>query len=124
MEITNELTDDAVLAELGARVAQTRLERNLTQAELGRQAGIGSATVKRIEAGQAASLTSFIRVLRVLALVERWEQLVPEPLVSPIEALKLQGRQRRRASGVRVLRDPDEDRAPWAWGEEPTDGTP
>jgi transcriptional regulator with XRE-family HTH domain len=122
MRIASELTDDAVLAELGARLARTRLEQNLTQAQLAAEAGVGRATVERIEIGLGANLSSFVRVLRVLGLLDAWEQLVPEPVSSPLERLKLQGKQRRRAAGARGPRQPIDDAGPWRWGDEVADG--
>lgn len=118
MQIDAQLTDDAVLDELGRRLARTRLERNFTQAELGEEAGVGLATVQRIEAGGPARLTSFIRVLRVLGLLDALELLVPEPTPSPIERLKLQGRQRRRAAHPRAAGKQGPEAERWVWGDE------
>src|SRR5262245_49507698 len=118
MRTNSQLTDEAVLAELGRRLARTRLERNLTQAALGDEAGVGIATVQRLEAGQPARLTSFIRVLRVLGLLEALDLLVPEPTTRPIERLKLQGRQRQRAAHPRSADEATLDAKPWAWGDE------
>lgn len=118
MRITSQNTDDAVLGELGRRIARTRLERNITQQQLSREAGIGVATLERMEAGQATRTSSFIRVLRALDLLEGLEDALPEPTPSPIEALKLRGRQRRRAASPRTA--PEETpSAPWRWGDEP-----
>jgi transcriptional regulator with XRE-family HTH domain len=122
MKIDSQLTDDAVLAELGARLAQTRLERNLTQEELGDEAGVGRPAVQRIEAGEPVRVVTLIRVLRALDLLDTLERLVPEPLPSPIERLKRQGRKRRRASGTRSQATPAEERAPWRWGDESPEG--
>ena len=119
MNITSLNTDDAVLAELGARLARTRLERNVTQAQLAADAGVGTATVERIEAGEPVKVTSLIRVLRVLGLLEGLDRLVPEPTPSPIEQLKLHGRRRRRAAPARVAGGDDEEPGPWRWGDEP-----
>lgn len=101
MKIEGYLTDDAVLGELGARLERTRLERNLSQRELAAEAGVERKAVQRIEAGEPVKLTSFIRVLRALGLLDALDELVPEPLASPIELLKLHGKRRRRASGAR-----------------------
>ena len=102
MKITKQATDEAVLSELGGRLAQVRLERNLTQAQLAEQAGVSKRTVERLESGSVATqLSGFIRVCRVLDLVERFDLLVPEPVPSPVEQLKLRGRKRRRASARR-----------------------
>ena len=72
MRITENLTDDAVLAELGARLARWRLEKNLTQAELSDRAGVGRRTIQRLEAGESVQVTSLVRVLRVMGLLSRW----------------------------------------------------
>jgi DNA-binding XRE family transcriptional regulator len=55
MKITGLLTDDAVLAELGARIAGRRVELQLTQAAVAEQAGIAKRTLERMEAGQPHS---------------------------------------------------------------------
>ena len=66
-----EITDEAVLSELGSRLAQVRLERNLTQAQLAEQAGVSKRTVERLESGSVATqLSGFIRVCRVLELLD------------------------------------------------------
>ena len=51
MKITPLLTDAAVLAEIGSRVERVRLERNVAQAELAREAGISRRTLVRARAG-------------------------------------------------------------------------
>jgi len=115
MKITEALNDQAILHELGGRLASTRLGRNLTQAALAEQAGVSKRTVERLESGEVATqLSGFLRVCRVLGLLERFETLVPEPTVSPMAQLKLQGRKRRRAAGKRAAsREPGK----WTWGE-------
>ena len=74
------------MSELGRRLARVRLERNLTQAQLAEQAGVSKSTVERLESGSVATqLSGFIRVCRVLDVIERFEMLVPESMLSPIE---------------------------------------
>jgi transcriptional regulator with XRE-family HTH domain len=116
MKIVKYATDEAILSELGGRLAQLRLERNLTQSQLAAQAGISKNTAQRLEAGSVATqLSGFIRVCRVLDLVERFELLVPESVPSPIEQLKLRGRKRQRASANRKMNAPSKK---WQWGDE------
>ncbi|MGJ8639650.1 MAG: helix-turn-helix domain-containing protein [Opitutaceae bacterium] len=117
MKIDHFLTDETVIRELGERLARIRLDRDLTQAGLADKAGVGLRTVQRLEKGTAApQLTMFIRILRALGIVENFDQLIPEPIPSPIEQLKLQGRLRQRASGKdhKVA----ESKGEWTWGNE------
>lgn len=116
MNINSKLSDEAVLAELGARLAHARLEQGLRQAELAARAGIGVATLQRLETGQDVRLTTVVRVMRALGLLDALDALIREPGPSPIELLKLRGRQRQR---VRFTRTPDEvSPQPWRWGDE------
>ena len=119
MRIEKTSTDDAVLAEVGARLQRARLERNQTQQQLADEAGIGVRTLERLESGRGATLTNVVRVLRALDLLDALDRALPPPLASPVERLKLAGRRRRRASGTSA--PPPESRPgdeAWTWGDE------
>jgi putative transcriptional regulator len=118
VKIEASLSDSAVLKELGKRLAQTRLERNLSQERLAAEAGISKATVERLEAGEPVKSTSLIRILRALGRLETLDQLLPEPLPSPIERIRLQGRRRQRARSPRSGLE-GEEKGPWRWGDRP-----
>jgi len=115
MKVENLLTDESVLRELGNRLKQTRLERNITQDRLAREAGVAKTTVERLESGGGVQLESFIRILRALDLLDRLDAVLTEPLPSPVERLKLKGRRRQRARGAGA--GAAESR-PWRWGDE------
>jgi transcriptional regulator with XRE-family HTH domain len=117
MRIDSSLTDDAVLAELGARLAHTRLERNLTQRRVADEAGVARSAVQALERGEPVVVTSLIRVLRALGLVDGLDRLVPEPAPSPTQLLALRGRRRRRAAGARTTSTPETRTEPWSWGD-------
>ncbi|OQX09984.1 MAG: transcriptional regulator [Desulfobulbaceae bacterium A2] len=114
MKIEEVLTDMAILAELGGRLAQRRLELQLTQEMLAEQAGVSKRTIERIEAGATAQISTLIRLLRVLDLLDRLEILVPEAGPRPMDLLKLKGKARQRATGKRK----STDTGPWHWGDE------
>lgn len=119
MKISGNLTDKAVLGELGARLERTRLERNLTQRELASLSGVDRKVLQRMEAGQPVTTTNLIRVLRALGLTDRLDRLVPEPLPSPVELLKTRGKVRQRASGRRGKAASRPEAPPrWRWGDE------
>jgi transcriptional regulator with XRE-family HTH domain len=115
MKIDPKMTDDALLQLIGERMAALRLARNLTQKQVAEQAGLGLRTVQRLEQGVAAThLSGFIRVCRVLGLVERLDTFIPEPPVGPMAQLRRQGRTRRRASGKKAATGAPKK---WTWGE-------
>lgn len=115
MNISQQLSDDAILAEIGARIMQHRLKLQLTQAALAEQAGVGKRTVERIEAGNSAQFSSLIRLFRVLELLSGMEAAIPEATSGPMDLLKRKGKQRKRASGKKV---PDQPDGAWTWGNE------
>jgi len=114
MKIDGLLTDEAILAELAGRFVQRRLELQLTQEMLAEQAGLSKRTVERVEAGATTQMSTMIRILRVLALLDRLETLVPEAVPRPMDLLKLKGKKRKRVIGKRK----PTDEVPWEWGDE------
>lgn len=123
MQFANSESDQAVLAEVGARVQELRLERNLTQGEVARESGLSKITVERLEAGQPTELLTLIRALRVLGLLELLNLALPEPLPSPIDALRLRGKVRRRASGTRAPSGPaSAAQGRWNWADQSSPG--
>ncbi len=113
-------SNDAVLAELGRRLERQRLARNVTQRQMAEQAGIGRATLQRLERGESVQTTSLIKLLRALDLLQSLDGALPQAVERPILQLERERRRRprRRArSGGRTLPRPAE--RPWRWGEEP-----
>lgn len=117
MKIHETLSDEMVLRELGARMARQRLDQGLTQAMLAEQAGISKRTLERLEAGASTQLTSFIRILRVLELIQGLDQLLPAEGPAPMALLRGKGRapQRVRQPVEVRIQEPD---AEWQWGDD------
>lgn len=121
MKIENGNSDKAVLDELGSRLARTRLEQNVSQEQLAGEAGVSKSTIERIETGREVKVTSLVRILRALGRLELLDQLLPEPLPSPIERARLQGRLRQRAAESRRKDEPEQSRL-WHWASEEDEG--
>ena len=115
MDISNLLTDETILAELGARIKRHRVDRQLTQAEMAEQTGVSKRTVERIEAGDSAQLQTIVRMLRVLDLLQGLDHLIPEAGPRPMDLLKLKGKVRQRASSART---PEGSGKKWSWDED------
>ena len=115
MNISKLLTDDTILTETGKRVAQCRLEHQLTQADMAKQAGVSKRTVERIEAGGSAQMSTIIRILRVLDLLPGLDYLIPESGPRPMDLLRLKGKVRKRASSKQAL---NQSNKKWSWGDD------
>lgn len=115
MTFFRDSSDDATLKELGNRIVQYRLNRNLTQGALADEAGVSTRTILRVEHGHSTQTSNLIRILRALHLLENFEALIPEPAISPIQQVKMHGKRRRRASSNPGT---SEQKAPWSWENE------
>jgi transcriptional regulator with XRE-family HTH domain len=115
MRIDSTLSEEALLTLIGQRLAALRLARNLTQSQVAEQAGLGVRTVQRLESGEAAThLSGFLRVCRVLGLLEQMDVLVPEPPVSPMAQLKSHRQTRQRATRKQAAPNAKKK---WTWAD-------
>jgi transcriptional regulator with XRE-family HTH domain len=102
-------------SQLGDRLSKLRLSRNLTRAQLAKETGTSPRTLARLEAGEGASLDSFIRVLLALNMESNLLGMLPDPAVRPMERVKLRGRERQRARPRQTETLPASQ---WAWGDD------
>lgn len=91
-----ELSDTTILKKLGARLKAYRISRGLKQQELAAESGVGVSTIAKIESGQSVSFLLLISVMRTLGLLENIDLFVPEQKPSPMQLLKMQGKQVKR----------------------------
>lgn len=116
MKVAPEATEAAILDELGLRLARARIQRNFTQAQAAREAGLSKRTVERIEAGESTQLSNLIRLFRALGLTRQFDALVPDTPPSPIEQLESQSKRRRRARASSRKSAAPSPR-PWSWDD-------
>lgn len=102
----------ALTTRLGERLKQARLNQNITQTDVAERAGITRALVINAEKGKA-QLETFVAILQALGLTAQLDLFLPPQPISPIQLLKLQGKQRQRASGSDPVRQIAEDRPTW-----------
>lgn len=101
-----------VLREFGRRLADVRKQQQWSQEHLAEVAGIGIATLRRIEDGKDARFGSWVRLLAALRLDGVLDQLLPEQIRSPMA--EVQG-QRRRTRKPPPGTPPDRG---FVWGDE------
>ncbi|SDY85007.1 helix-turn-helix transcriptional regulator [Acinetobacter kyonggiensis] len=98
MKFSTLNTPRAMAVELGSRLRVARLNRNLTQEQVGNSAGISRYIVKELEHGKG-KVEDLMATLIALSLTDQLENLLPTQKVSPIEIFKMKGHERTRASG-------------------------
>ncbi len=108
----NIASSDVLIKALFERIEEIRLSRNISQAALAREAGVSRSTITRLAQGQGISVDSFVRVMQALGLADHLAALLPNPNVRPVERIRLEGAERRRASSKRKAA------GDWAWGDE------
>jgi transcriptional regulator with XRE-family HTH domain len=113
--MNEKMSDGAILREIGLRLRRERLNRDLTQARLAEITGLGVSTIAKAERGGVTTLASLVALLRGLDLLSRFDQMLPEPAVSPVQLARQKGRERQRASrkSGRKARNPSR----WKWKE-------
>lgn len=97
MKITYLTPHATALEEFGQRLARQRKNKGLRQEELAEAAGIGVATLRRMEGGLDAHFSSWIKVLAALGESESLDTLLPTELKSP--RLAVQGKAGRVRAG-------------------------
>jgi transcriptional regulator with XRE-family HTH domain len=80
------------LVNLGGMLRAHRVGQGHTQVEMARLAGVGQSTLQHLEAGDGATLTTLVKVVRALGAEEWLSALAPpaEPTVSPMQLLRQQ----------------------------------
>ena len=106
--------DEALQEQLGSRLRDLRLNRNESQQELARRAGVGKATLQRLEEGRSGTIVTLLRVLRALDL-DNLDALVPAVERSPLAEARGERQARVRARGRSAPKRPP---GGWRWGDE------
>ena len=94
----HEMSDPAMLEQLGEFIKQTRLQQNKTQQQVATAAGINRSTMVQIEKGAGGTLLSLIQILRALEQLQIFEHFEIKQQFSPLQLAKLEQNKRQRAS--------------------------
>ena len=105
MRIDNLTPSKEILLEIGRRLAKTRKQRKLSQESLAEEAGIGVATLRRIESGRDSQLESWIKILKALGMTNSIDAFMPEQIRSPMDEVKAKSRRSRLSDNNPVWGD-------------------
>ena len=111
------MSNSEIQKDLGLRLKQERLSLNLTQEALAKSCGVSRRTLVAAERGEGPTLDTFISILRGLHILGRMEELVPPPMPSPMQLVKMKGKVRQRASRQVEPGVMNDAPAAWEWKE-------
>jgi len=86
--MNNALTPRQWENEFGQQIRALRLRRNIVQQQLAEQAGVALNAVKNLETGKGTTVSTLVKVLRVLNREDWLTTLAPEVSISPLQMLK------------------------------------
>lgn len=115
MSYKNIENTDVWLEKFGKLIARHRLNRNLSQQALAKEAGVSARTIMRLEDGNSIQFKNLIQIMLVLKLEDSLMQLIPDIPVSPLELARNEGKAKKHAyPRTKTPKDDDE----WAWGDD------
>jgi transcriptional regulator with XRE-family HTH domain len=83
--MNNNISD--LQSDLGHRVRQLRLSRNVDQRTTAERAGISLRALGKLENGRGSTLETLLRTLKALDYVQGIETLAPSVTVNPLAML-------------------------------------
>ena len=90
-------TDDDILAEIGNRLREYRLQQNTEMADVASRTGLNRNTILNAEAGRNPRFSTVVKLLRAYGRLENLDAFLPPPNISPLELRRTRGRVRKRA---------------------------
>lgn len=93
-----QMTDAAIVEQIGHYIKQTRLGLNKTQKQLAKDSGLNKWTISKIENKESVNLTSLIQILRALDTLYVFDNFKVADEISPLAYAKLIKEKRLRAS--------------------------
>lgn len=97
----SELSDNAVLEQIGRFVQQSRLKQNKSQQQIADAAGVNRSTLSQIENGKGGTMISLIQILRVLGQLSFVKAFQIEDRPSPMYLATLEMKKRKRARSTK-----------------------
>lgn len=77
------------MRQIGSKLKELRIEKNMKQKELADAAGVSVFTISSIENGKTTSLLTIIQLLRALEHLDYLDSFFQEESISPVAYAKL-----------------------------------
>jgi transcriptional regulator with XRE-family HTH domain len=121
------LTNPQIENELGKRLKNRRVDRNLSQSTVAQKSGLSRRTITAIENGEGTSLRTLIALLRALDSLDTLNGFLPDPGISPVAMMLREDPTPYRVTPMGETRYPSKYASkprkkpaptPWKWGDE------
>jgi len=107
------MTDDTIIKHIGLFIKDKRISKNKTQSQLAEITGLSRYTIVQIEKGKSVTLQVLIKILRALNLLYIVDNFKIIEEASPLEAVKLKKKKRKRARSPRTKKISDTRKSDW-----------
>lgn len=107
-----QLSDVAIMKQIGSYIRRMRHQQNKTQAQLAKMSGLNRWTISQIENGESITLASLIQILRALDSLYVFNAFEVSNEISPLEYAKLKKQQRERVRN-KTIRNKDKNDLGW-----------
>ena len=106
-------TNNAIIRQIGSKLKELRIERNMKQAELANASGVSVFTISSIENGNTTSLLTLVQLLRALEHLDYLNSFFQEEVVSPIAYAKLMKNNKKKVRVKSSSSDFNNDSSEW-----------
>ena len=106
-------TNDAILRQIGSKLKELRIEKNMKQAELADASGVSVFTISSVENGKATSLFTIVQLLRALEHLDYLNSFFQEETISPIAYAKLMKNNKKKIRVKSSNTETKEDDSEW-----------
>jgi transcriptional regulator with XRE-family HTH domain len=94
------MSDDQVILRIGEFVKHHRMQQNITQEKLAKDAGISRSTLSLLEKGETVTVATLIQILRVLDQLHALDGFTITRQQSPLLLAQAEKRKRKRVSSI------------------------
>lgn len=117
--ISEHLSNQYIMAEIGSRFAAARVNMNISQLELSDRSGVGLKTIGHLENGRkSVGLLNMIAIMRALNLLHEFEHFMPKPAPSAKSYVVGGGQVKVRKRATSNSNEREDGAPAWKWGDE------
>lgn len=91
-----QLSDIAIIKQIGSYIKHIRTQQNKTQAQLAEISGLNRWTISQIENGESITLASLVQILRALDSLHTLNTFEVVEEISPLAYAKLRKKEKHR----------------------------